>query len=136
MKAQPAGEQTVAISIVSDIVGGDPRTGNGARHHLSPQLQVLMSVTAHRGFSGSPAGGMYPDDILKRDGIGTKGIDIAQVLLGGEWQLRQVFYAVDVFRLDAAVIALFSKVRQAVVSVFDDLAQPFRLELFKIFTRH
>ena len=68
---------------------------------VAPGIQVLLRVADDDLLSGRAARGVQPGDLFHRDGEETEGVEIAEVLLGGEGEFSQIVNAFDVFGLDA-----------------------------------
>ena len=79
MRTEPAGKQSVAVSILQHITGmhtgGDKRT----EHNTAPDIQVGLRVADNNRFTSRTAGGMQTDNILHRYGKQSVGIGVAQI---------------------------------------------------------
>ena len=84
MRAQPAGEQAVAVGIVDDVARPRAAGVERARHQVGPGVDVARRVAHHRRPAGRAARGVHAHALLARDGQHAEGIGVAQVGLGGE----------------------------------------------------
>ena len=84
VRAQPAGEQAVAVGVVDDVARPRPAGVERARHQVGPQIDVARRVADHRRPPRRAARGMDAHALLARDGEHAEGIGVAQVGLRGE----------------------------------------------------
>ena len=108
VRAQPAGEQAVAVADVHHVTR--PRTGgaDAARHGVGPDVDVLLRVADHGRLAGGAAAGVDAHDLLARHGEDAEGVAVAQILLGGEGELGQVRQLPEVVRVHAGFVELAS----------------------------
>ncbi len=101
---ESAGEQTVAIGIVDDILparaGGGQRTG----HELGPGLNVAGGVAHHGGLAGGAGGGMDARNEVHGHGEHAIGVVVPQVALVGKRKFVQVRQDADVLGLHAGLV--------------------------------
>ena len=111
VRAEPAGEQPVAVGDVHQVAGTAAGGVDGARHHLGPDLEVVVRV-AHDGRLARRTGGrVHAADLAPRDGEHAEGVVLPQVLLGGEREPRQVGQRAQVGRGHAGRVERAAVVR-------------------------
>ena len=76
----------------------------GTRHQVRPVVQVLTGIADHGGFAGGAAGGVHANHLFTRHREHAEGVVIAQILLGGERKLRQIFQLLQVIRMHARCV--------------------------------
>ncbi len=122
MRAEPAGEQAVAVGIEDDVVGGRAGRAQRARHHRRPHGDIAFGIADHCGLAGGAGRSMHPNDIPHRHGEHPVGIVLAQVGLGGEREFGQIGQRFQIPGMDAGLIELGAIMRNIVVGV---LQRPF-----------
>jgi hypothetical protein len=117
MRAEAAGKEAVAIGHVHNVPG--PRTGgaHGPRDDAGPCVDVPGGVADHGGFAGGAGGGVDARDPLPRDGEHAERVVVAQVLLHGEGEFREVGKVTQVVGVDADDIEGVAVMRDVFVGV-------------------
>ena len=126
--AQAAGEQAVAVGDMHLVAGPAAGGVDGARHQLRPHVDVVPGVADHGRLAGGAAGGVHAHHLLARHGEHAERIGVAQVLLGGEGELRQVGEGFQVVRLYAGLVELAPVVGDVVVGMLERPAQAGQLQ--------
>ena len=90
MRAQPAGEQAVAVGDVHLVARPAPGGEDRAGHDGGPDVDVALGVAHDGGFPGGPAGGVQPPQPLLRHREHAERVVVAQVVLAGGGELLQV----------------------------------------------
>jgi hypothetical protein len=106
VRAQAAGEQAVAIAHMHHVARPRAAGADAARHHVGPGVDVVLRVAHHRGLACGAAGRMDAHALLARHGKHAERVAVAQVLLGGEGELRQIGQAAAVVGVHARRIEL------------------------------
>ena len=81
MKAQPPGEQTVAIGHLHGIFFRHTRAAQTSCHAFRPHLQIVGGISRHNRLAGGAGRSMDADDFLPGRGEGAKGVIVAQITL-------------------------------------------------------
>jgi len=117
MRAEAAGEQAVAIGDVGDVplaaAAGVDRTG----HQLAPPVDVGLRVADHRRLAGRPARGVDAHHFLARHGEHPVRVVVAQVLLVGEREAREIGERAEIVRMNAGGVEGGAVVRHVAVDV-------------------
>jgi len=128
VEAQPAGEQAVAVGVVQQVArpaaGGEDR----ARHDVRPHVEVGLRVADDGGLAGGAAGGVQAGDPLARHGEQAEGIGLAQVLLGGVREFRQIGQGLQVVRMRPGALELAADGLDVPVGVRQRPAQALELQ--------
>ena len=135
VRAQPAGEEAVAVSDVDDVARAAARRADRARHHRRPRVDVLRRVADDRRLAGRARRRVDADDLLARDREHPERIVVAQVLLGRERKLREVRERLQVARMHAGGVELAPVVRHVVVRVRERPAQALELQRLELARR-
>ena len=106
VRAQPAGEQAVAVAHMHHVAGPRATGADAARHAVRPGVDVVLGVAHHGGLARGAAGGMDAHALLARDGEHAERVAVAQVLLGGEREFRQVGQASAIVRVHTGCVEL------------------------------
>jgi len=93
---EPAGEQSVTVSIVHDVVFGQTRRHKTTGHELRPGLDVPVGVAHHGGTPGGARRGVETHHAAHGHGKEPEGIVVPEILFGGEGKARQVLQGLDV----------------------------------------
>ncbi len=104
MRAQPAGEQAVAVGHLHDVAGAPARGADRARHQVGPGVDVALRVAHHRRLAGGARAGVHAHDLLARHREHAERVVVAQVLLVRERELGQVGERLAVRRVHAVRI--------------------------------
>ena len=111
MRAEAAGEQAIAIGDVHDHARPPAGGMDRARHHMRPGLDVLRGVADDGRLAGGAGRGVHAHQLLARHGEHAERIVRAQVLLGGERELRDVVECAEIVRMHAGAIERGAVVR-------------------------
>src|SRR5664280_582244 len=128
VRAQPPGEQAVAIGHVHLVPRSPTRRPDRPGHHLGPGVNVAAGVPDDGGPAGRPAGGMDPSHPLGRYGEHPERVVVAKVVLRGERKARQVGQSPAVVGMDAGGGEGLPVERHVVVGMPQRPAQPFQLQ--------
>ena len=101
VSAQAAGEQAVAVGVLDHVLVRRPGAGEGARHDLGPEVDVVAVIGDDGGLSGRARGSMDADDVVERLGEQAVGIIVAEVGFLRKGKFYDVLDALDVGRLHA-----------------------------------
>jgi hypothetical protein len=96
-------------------------------------LDVAARVADHRRLAGGAAGGVQAHALGARHREHAERIAVAQVLLGGEGKLRQVFQRAAVLRLHPRGVELLAVVRHVVVGMLQGPAKALELKRLQLF---
>ncbi|MNS53251.1 hypothetical protein D3C72_860020 [compost metagenome] len=129
MRAKPAGEQAVAVGDMHLVTLAPTRGTDRAGDHVGPGVDVVLGVAHHRRLAGGATGGVQAHHLLLGHGEHAVGVVVAQVVLAGEGELRQVFQALEVVGVGAALGKALAVQRHVVVGVLQAPAQALQLVL-------
>ncbi|MCY1437498.1 hypothetical protein D9M71_536620 [compost metagenome] len=132
MGAQAAGEQAVAVGDVHLVTLAAAGGADRARHHVGPGVDVVLRVADHGRLAGGAAGGVQARDLFHGHGEHAVGVVVAQVVLAGEGELRQVFQGFQVVRVHAFLIEALAVQRDVLVGVPEAPAQALQLVLAQL----
>ena len=117
MYAETAGEQSVAVGDVNEIVLCRSRRHKSPRGAFRPYLYVMMRVPDDRLLSGGAGGRVYALELGRRHGEHTIRVVVAEILLICERELLQVVHREDVLRLHTRLVHALSVHRDVLVGV-------------------
>ncbi len=132
VRPQAAGEQAIAVGNMHLVPGPAAGGADRARHHLRPGVDVVAGVADHRGLTGGAAGGVQAYHLVHGHGEHAIGVVVAQIGLGREGQVRQVFQALDVLGVHPELVEALAVQRDPVVGVVQAPAQAFQLVLAQV----
>ena len=135
VRAQPAGEQAVAVGVVDDVAGLDPGAGERTRHHVGPAIEVGPAVADHRRLSGRARRSVHAQQLLARHREHAERVIVAQVRLLGEREARDVGEGLEMRRLHPGGVELLAEMRHAVVGPLQRPMQPVLLQRRKLGAR-
>ena len=87
VEARAAGEQTVAVGNLTDILIGAAGGDDGPCAAVFPQINVMLGVECHNPLAGGAGGGLNADTVLEGNTDKTVRIGLPQVGLGEERKL-------------------------------------------------
>ena len=90
MEAEPAREQSVPVGVVHDHAGAHARHRHAARHHLRPDVEVVLRVGDDRRAPARAAGRVDAPQRGPRHGQQAERVVLAQVVLDRERQVGQL----------------------------------------------
>jgi hypothetical protein len=90
VRAQAAREQAVAVGDVDHVAGTAAGRADRARHQVGPGVDVALRVADHGRLAGGAARCVHAHHLLARHGKQAERVVVAQGLLGGEREFRQV----------------------------------------------
>jgi hypothetical protein len=90
MRAEPAGEQAIAVGVVHDLARLRPRADEAARHQVGPGIDVVCRIAYHRRLAGRAGGRMHAHELFARHGEHAERIIVAQVGFQRERKLGNV----------------------------------------------
>ncbi len=128
VRAEPAGEQPVAVSVVQDVAGPAARRPDRAGHHGGPHVDVVPGVADHRGPAGGARAGVDPDHLLAGHREHAERVVLPQVGLAGQRVLGQVGQVLAVVGVHARGVERRAVVRHVGVGVPQRPAEPLQLQ--------
>ena len=117
MRAEPAGEQAVAIGVVHDHAGAAAGGADRARHHVGPHVDIGLGIADHDRLACGAGGGVDADQFFARHREHVERIIFAQVGLDGEREFREVRQLPEVVRLHAGLVECLFVMRDVVVGM-------------------
>ncbi len=136
MRAQAAGEQPVAVSVLNDVAVVQAADGEAAHHHGGPHIDVLLRVGHHDRLAGGAAGGVQAHDLLHRAGEQAEGVGVAQIGLDGERQPRDIVERAHVIGPQMVLVHPRPVQRNALPGAGDDAPEAAQLQLAQQLRRH
>jgi hypothetical protein len=128
VRAQPAGEEAVAVCDLDDVVLARAGGGHRAGHALGPDLDVALGVPGHDGHAGGAGRALDAHDVFQRLRKEAVGELVAEVGLIGEGEELQIVDGPDVARLDALIDHALAVHGHVVVHPLDGGLQTFALQ--------
>ena len=104
MHAQSAGEQTIAVGNVDNILLGSPCCGQCSCAAFRPGIQILPGIAHYDLLASGAAGGMQTHDLAHGHCEHTVGIGIPQILFISKGQLVQIIHTADIRRRNPSFI--------------------------------
>ena len=117
VRAEAAGEQTVAVRDVHDVAGTAAGRANRARHEQRPRVDVLRGVADDRRLARRAARCVHAHDLLARHGEHAERIVGAQIVLHRERKLREIVERAQVLRMHAGGAEALAIVSDVLVRV-------------------
>ncbi len=108
VRAEPAGEQPVAVGDLDDVVGRCPRRRERARHEVRPAVDVALRVADDGDLAGRTRRRVHADDVAQRGGEHAVRVGRAQVVLDRERHASQVVERDDALGVEPGLIELVS----------------------------
>ena len=96
VKSGSAGEESVAVSYLTNVVTSSAHGNDGAGAALLPQVNVVLSIEGNDATTGRSGGGVNTNAVRKRLGEQSVRVGIAQVCFGEEGELVKILNAVDI----------------------------------------
>ena len=134
--AETAGEQAVAVEVLHDVGAAEAASEESALHDLGPHVHVFLGVANNDGLAGGARTGVQAHDFAQVYGEQAIRVGVAQVLLHGEGELRNVFESLDVFGLEALLVHAFTEERNFLVGKFYGGAHTLQLQVTQFFFGH
>ena len=134
--AEAAGEEAVAVGVEDDVLAARAGHAQRARHDRGPALDVALGVADHGGTAGGAGRGVHTHHLGHRHREEAVGVVVAQVLLGGEGEPRQVGQALEVGRPHAGGLEGVAVVRHVVVSMLQRPAHALELQRLQLGAAH
>ncbi len=128
VRAEPAGEQTVAVGDVHDVAGSAAGCSNRARHEQRPRVDVLRGVADDRRLARRAAGRVNAHDLFARHREHAERIVGAQVVLHRERKLREIVERAQVMRMHARGAEALAIVSDVLVCVQQRPLQTLQLQ--------
>ncbi len=135
MRAQAAGEQAVAVGDVHLVFGGGAAGAQAAGDDIGPIIDVALGVTDHRRAAGGTRGGMDAHHLLHRHCEGVERVVVAQILLGGVGEARQIAQLFEIVGVYAGLVEFAFVHRHIVVGVVQRPLQTRQLQRFNLIAR-
>jgi hypothetical protein len=128
VRAEPAGEEPVAIRDVDDVAGAPARRADRACHHGRPHVDVLGRVAHDGRLAGGPRRRMDAHHLLAWHCEHPERVVVAQVDLGRERELAEVRQRFQVFRVHAGRVEHATVVRHVTVGARERPLEPLQLQ--------
>ena len=128
MRAEPAGEQAVAIGVVHDHAGAAAGGADRARHHLGPDVDIGLGIADHDRLARRAGRGMDADHFLARDREHVEGIIVAQVGFHRERKFREIGKLLQIARMHAGLVEGLLVVGDIVVGMRQRPGEAFGLQ--------
>ena len=128
VRAEAAGEQAVAVGDVHDVAGAAAGGADRARHQVGPGVDVVLRVAHDRRLAGGARRRVDARHLLARHREHAERVVVAQVLLDGERELRQVGERLQVAGMHALGVERLAVVRHVVVGVLQRPLQALQLQ--------
>ena len=136
VRAEPAGEQPVAVGVVQLVpraaAGGADRAG----HDGGPGVDVALGVADDGRPAGRPAGRVDAAHLVLRDGEHAERVVVAQIGLAGGRELREVGQLAAVVGVHAGGVERGPVVRHVVVGVPQRPLQALELQRAQLVDAH
>ena len=136
VRAQPAGEQAVAVGVVHLVTRPDARRAQRTRHQVGPYVDVARGVADDRRPARRARRRVDPPHLVLRHGEHAERVVLAQVGLGGGGELRQVREVAAVVGMHAGRVEKATVVRHVGVGAAQGLLQPRELQGPQLVDRH
>ena len=119
MRAEAAGEQAVAISVVHQHAGAPAGGADRARHHVGPDVDIALRVADHDRLAGRARGRVDADQLFARHRKHVEGIIVAQVGLHREREFGEIGELPEIGGMHAGRIERLPVMRDVVVGVLE-----------------
>ena len=129
-------KQTVAVSYLANVFLGAAHSHDGPGTAVLPQVHVVLGVEGHDSAAGGTRGGLDADALGLGNCQESGGILVAEVVLGDEGELVEVFDAVDVVGGDTLALHLGAVVGDVVIDVSHLLDQLLGLQSLHLLYGH
>ena len=120
VEAEAAGEESVAVGDLEDVLVSEPVHRERARGRVRPDLDVTLRVGDADGLAGRAGRAVEADDLLERSGGQAGRILVAEVRLFHEREPREILERDEIAGLDAFFVAACPEQGDAVIFVGDD----------------
>ena len=117
VRAEPAGEEAVAVGYLHDVVLSNPVHRHAARNAVGPDCDVFGGLRDAYRLASGPGRAVEAVYLRHRRGGESERIFVAQVGLLHEGELRKVGERHEVARLDALLVAAAAEQRYVLVFV-------------------
>ena len=136
VRAQPAGEQAVAVGVVQLVARPPAGRADRAGHDRGPGVDVALGVADDGRPAGGAGGGVDAADLVLRDGEHAERVVVAQVGLARGRELRQVGQLAAVVGVHAGGVEGGPVVRHVLVGVPQRPLQPLELQGAQLVDAH
>ena len=136
VRAEPAGEEAVAVCILHYVARLDPRARERPRHHVAPALEIAVGVGDDDGLAGGAGRAVYLAHVLLRASQQAQRIVRPEVVLAGERQPAEVFEALDFRWPHARGVEALAVERHLFIDLGDDRAEPLDLQGVEVLALH
>ena len=109
-----AGEETVAVGDLADILIAAAGRYNGAGAAVFPEVNIMLVIESDNALAGRAGRGLDPYTILQGHADQAVGIGFPQVLFGKKRQLVQIVDGFDIIGRDSLRFHLFAVVGNVV----------------------
>ena len=136
VQSHTAGEQTVAVCDLTDIILIAACRGNGSGTAVLPEINVMLGIESNNALAGRTAGRVDSDAVRERLCEQPEGICLAQIGFREKRQLVQIVNRLDVLRFYAFFVHEIFVVGDVFVDMLYLLDEALILELLHVFARH
>ena len=128
VKAETAGEQTVAVRDLHHVARPDSGRTHRSRHDVGPHVEVVPGVADHGGLSGGPARRMDAHHLLARHREHPERIVAPQVFLDGEREGPEILQRLEIVRTRTGVVESRPVVGNILAGVLEGCAKARKLQ--------
>ena len=136
VRAQAAGEQTVAVGVVHHVAGACAGGDEAARHQVGPGVDVLRRVAHDGRLAGGPRRRVQSRELMARPRKHAERVVLAQIGLERERQALQVVQRAQLVGVNACRGQTHPVRGHMVVGVAHAVAQPLDLQGSEFVARH
>ena len=136
MRAEAAGEEPIAVSVVDDVARQRAGGGERSRHEIRPAIEIALGITDHRRLAGCSRRGVNTQDIFSRHREHAEGVIFAKVRLQREWKTRDIGRRFQIGRRHLRGVEFLAVMRHMGISPLEGLSQTGRLQLAERRPRH
>ena len=136
MRAETAGEESVAVGDLHDVVARDTVHGQAARRAVRPDVEVALGLRDADRLAGRARGAVEAVDLAHRRGSEAIGVLVAEIRLLHERELGEVLERHEVAGLYAFLVAAAAEQRHALVLVGDELLKLGELHCAQLLDGH
>ena len=131
-----AGEQTVAVGNVGDIVLGNAAGGKGSGHNVAPDLEVVTGVANDSLLTGGTGGCVDAYNVAQGCCKKSVGVIVTEILLAGKRKQMEIVHRFDVLGLYTHFDHLCSVGSHVVINALYGLPKALALKGLKLCTVH
>ncbi len=120
MGAETAGEKSVSVCDLNDVVTGQSATIERAAHRADPDVDVLLGVGDDDRLAGRTARCVQAHDLRKRHRKKSEGIMVAQIRFLHKGKFSQILQTPDIVGSQIALLHTVAEKFHVIVSMTDD----------------